>query len=122
MLVCEREELRDLAELAKDVLSQQEFEILALSKLDVPRAEIGERYGLSVRCVERWLERVQRKLDEGREAMQERGRCGMLALTISDIRTGRIGPEHPRYQRGREHLDRCWHCCGSTPIDASQAA
>jgi RNA polymerase sigma factor (sigma-70 family) len=121
-LVAEREELRDLAELAKDVLSRQEIEILVLSRLDVPRAEIGERYGLSVRCVERWLERAQRKLDEGREAMEERGRCAMLALTISDIKTGRIGPDHPRYQRGKEHLDRCWRCCGSTPIEAPEAA
>ena len=121
-LVAEREELRDLAELAKDVLSPQEIEILALSKLDVTRAQISQRYGLSVRCVERRLERAQRKLDEGREAMEERGRCAMLALTISDIKTGRIGPDHPRYQRGKEHLDRCWRCPGSRPIDASQAA
>jgi RNA polymerase sigma factor (sigma-70 family) len=122
LLVAEREELRDLAELAKDVLSQREFEILTLSRLDVSRAEIGERYGLSVRCVERWLERAQRKLDEGRVAMQQRGRCAMLALTISDIKTGRIGPGHPRYQRGREHLDRCWHCRGNTPIGTSKVA
>jgi hypothetical protein len=72
--------------------------------------------------VERWIDRAQRRLDEGREAMDQRGRCAMLALTISDIKTGRIGPGHARYQRGKEHLERCWRCCGSTPIQAPEAA
>jgi DNA-directed RNA polymerase specialized sigma24 family protein len=98
VLVAEREELHDLAELAKDLLSQRELEIVLLSRQGVPRADIGARYGLSVRSVERCLDRVQRKLDEGMAVMSARGRCGMLALTISDIKTGRIGPGHARYR------------------------
>jgi DNA-directed RNA polymerase specialized sigma24 family protein len=115
-VVAEREELHDLAELAKDVLSPHELEILSLSRQGVSRAQIGARYGLSVRAVERCLHRAQRKLDDGVAAMSARGRCGMLALTVSDIKTGRIGPGHPRYERGIAHLRRCRRCRTSAPI------
>jgi DNA-directed RNA polymerase specialized sigma24 family protein len=115
-VVAEREELQDLAELAQDVLAQRELEILSLSRQGVSRAQIGARYGLSVRAVERCLQRAQRKLDDGVAAMSARGRCGMLALTVSDIKTGRIGPGHSRYERGITHLKRCRHCRTSAPI------
>jgi RNA polymerase sigma factor (sigma-70 family) len=118
-MVAEREELRDLAELAKDVLSQQELEIMVLSGQGVPRAEIGARYGLSARAVERCLDRAHHKLDDGIALMSACGRCGMLALTISDIKTGRIAPGDPRYERGIAHLTRCRRCRASTPIDIS---
>jgi DNA-directed RNA polymerase specialized sigma24 family protein len=121
VLVAEREELHDLAELAKDVLSWRELEIVLLSRQGVPRADIGARYGLSVRSVERCLERAQHKLDDGIAAMSARGRCGMLALTISDIKTGYIGPGHPRYEHGIAHLKRCRSCRASTPIEMRQA-
>jgi DNA-directed RNA polymerase specialized sigma24 family protein len=103
-VVAEREELHDLAELAKDVLSQRELEIVILSRQGVARAEIGARYGLSVRAVERCLDRAQHKLDDARAVMSERGRCAMVALAISEIKTGRIGPGHPGYDRGVAHL------------------
>jgi DNA-directed RNA polymerase specialized sigma24 family protein len=115
-MVAEREELHDLAELAKDVLSQRELEIVILSRQGVARAEIGARYGLSVRSVERCLDRAQHRLDDGIAVMSATGRCGMLALTISDIKTGRIGPGHPRYLRGIAHLRRCRSCRARTPI------
>jgi DNA-directed RNA polymerase specialized sigma24 family protein len=121
-VVAEREELRDLAELAKDVLSERELEIMVLSGQGVPRAEIGARYSQSVRSVERCLERAHHKLDVGKELMSAWGRCGMLALTISDIKTGRIGPGDPRYERGIAHLKRCRQCRVSTPIPIQPAA
>jgi DNA-directed RNA polymerase specialized sigma24 family protein len=119
-VVAEREELHDLAELAKDVLSQRELEIMLLSRHGVARAEIAKRYGLSVRAVERCLARAQHKLDDGIAVMSARGRCGMLALTVSDIKTGRIGPGHPRYDRGIAHLKRCHRCRTSAPIPTRQ--
>jgi len=122
VLVAEREELRHRAELARDVLSDREFQIAALSGQGVPRAQIAQRYGLSVRSVERRLERAQRKLDAGLAVMSTRGRCAMLALTIADIKTGRIRPGHPRYESGNEHLNGCWRCRARSPIDARQAA
>jgi DNA-directed RNA polymerase specialized sigma24 family protein len=115
-LVGEREELHDLAELAHDVLSPIEREIVLLSRLGVPRAELARRHGLSVRCVERYLKRAQRRLDEAVATMSVRGRCAMLALTVSDIKTGRIGPGHPRYERGIRHLRRCPQCRTTKPI------
>jgi len=121
-VVAEREELHDLAELAKDVLSQQEVEIMVLSSQGVARAEIGARYGLSVRAVERCLDRAQHKLDEASAVMSERGRCAMVALAISEIKTGRIGPGEPGYDRGIAHLNRCWRCRASTPIPSRQTA
>lgn len=119
--VAEREELRHLAELAREVLSPQELEIMLLSKLGLSRSEIGARHGLSVRQVERSLERSQRKLDQAVEALRAHGRCQMLALTISEIKTGRIGPEHPRYQVAAEHLDGCWRCRGAAPVNERKA-
>jgi DNA-directed RNA polymerase specialized sigma24 family protein len=115
-VVAEREELHDLAELARDVLFKQELEILLLRRQGVARAEIAARYGLSVRAVERCLGRAQHKLDDGIAVMSATGRCGMLALTISDIKTGRIGPGHPRYESGITHLKRCRRCRTSAPI------
>jgi transposase len=104
------------------VLSDREFQIAVLSGQGVPRAQIAQRYGLSVRSVERCLERAQRKLDGGLEVMSTRGRCAMLALTIADIKTGRIRPGHPRYDSGNHHLGGCWGCRATTAIDARQAA
>ena len=121
-VVAERKELRDLAELARDVLSQRELEIVVLSGRGVARAQIGTRYGLSVRAVERCLDRAQHKLDDAIAVMNERGRCAMLALAISDIKTGRIGPGHPRYERGIAHLKRCRRCGARTPIPSRQVA
>jgi RNA polymerase sigma factor (sigma-70 family) len=121
-VIAEREELHDLAELAKDLLSQRELEIMVLSGQGVSRAEIGARYGLSVRSVERCLDRAQHKLNEGTALMSAWGRCGMLALTISDIKTGRIGAGDPRYEPGIAHLKRCRQCRVSTPISIQQVA
>jgi DNA-directed RNA polymerase specialized sigma24 family protein len=121
VMITEREELHDLAEVARDVLSQRELEIVLLSRHGVPRADIAARHGLSVRAVERCLDRAQRKLDDAIAVMSERGRCAMVALAISEIKTGRIGPGHPGYERGIAHLKRCRHCRASTPIDIRQA-
>jgi RNA polymerase sigma factor (sigma-70 family) len=120
--VATREELRHLAEVAREVLSSQELEIVLLSKLGLSRSEIAVRHGLSVRQVERWLERSQRKLDQGADALRAHGRCQMLALTISEIKTGRIGPEHPRYRAAVEHLDDCWRCRATVPVNERNAA
>jgi DNA-directed RNA polymerase specialized sigma24 family protein len=122
IFVGEREELHDFAELAKDVLSQRELEIVVLSGQGVARARIGARYGLSVRAVERCLDRAQHKLDAASAVMSERGRCAMVALAISEIKTGRIGPGHPGYERGIAHLERCWRCRARAPIPIRQAA
>jgi DNA-directed RNA polymerase specialized sigma24 family protein len=122
ILVGEREELCDFLELAKDVLSQRELEIVVLSGQGVARAEIGARYGLSVRAVERCLDRAQHKLDDASAVMSERGRCAMVALAISDIKTGRIRPGDPGYERGMAHLNRCRNCRASTPIPIRQVA
>jgi RNA polymerase sigma factor (sigma-70 family) len=120
-LVAEREELADRAELARDVLTGREREILILRSQGVSRAQIAARYGVSVRCVERRLERAQRTLDEGLAMMRQRGRCAMLALTVSDINTGQIGPGDPRYERGIRHLNRCARCRTTPPIQVAQA-
>jgi len=122
VLVAEREELRHRAELARDVLSRRELEVAVLSGQGVPRAQIAKRYGMSVRSVERYLQRAQRKLDDGLAVMSMRGRCALLALTIADIKTGRIRPGHPRYQRGNEHLNHCWRCRATTAVDGRQTA
>jgi DNA-directed RNA polymerase specialized sigma24 family protein len=121
-MVAEREELHDLAELAKDVLSPRELEIMVLSSQGVSRAQIGARYGLSVRAVERCLDRAQHKLDEASAVMSERGRCAMVALAVSEIKTGRIGPGEPGFERGIAHLDRCWRCRACTPIAIRRTA
>jgi hypothetical protein len=89
---------------------------MVLSGQGVARAQIGARYGLSVRAVERCLDRAQHKLDEANAVMSERGRCAMVALAISEIKTGRIGSGHPGYERGIVHLNRCWRCRARTPI------
>jgi DNA-directed RNA polymerase specialized sigma24 family protein len=115
-VVAEREELHHLAELARDVLSQRELEIMVLSGQGVTRAQIGARYGLSVRAVERCLDRAQHQLDDAIAVMNATGRCRMLALRISDIKSGRISPGDPRYDRGMAHLKRCPHCRASAPI------
>jgi DNA-directed RNA polymerase specialized sigma24 family protein len=121
VMIAEREELHDLAELARDVLTQRELEIMLLSRQGVARADIAARYRLSVRAVERCLDRAQRKLDDASVVMSERGRCAMVALAISEIKTGRIGPGHPGYERGIAHLKRCRQCRVSAPIDIRQA-
>ena len=120
-IVAEREELHDLAELARDVLSERELETV-LSSQGVSRAEIGARHGLSVRAVERCLDRAQHKLDEASTVMSEWGRCAMVALAISEIKTGRIGPRDPGYERGIRHLKRCPRCRARTPIPIGQVA
>jgi DNA-directed RNA polymerase specialized sigma24 family protein len=120
--VAEREELRHLGELVKEVLSDRERGVMALSKLGLKRAQIGERHGLTVRQVERCLERAQRKLDTAVDLMSEMGRCRMLALVIANIKAGRVGPEHPRYTDGMAHLEACWRCRARVPIDQSEAA
>lgn len=120
-LVSEREELVDLAELARDILSDRELSIVLLSRQGVPRAQIAERYGLSVRQVERCLERAQHKLDQGVTAMRTRGRCAMVALAISDIKNGRIGPGDPGFERGMAHLRRCSRCRAITPTGTDRA-
>jgi DNA-directed RNA polymerase specialized sigma24 family protein len=121
-MVAEREELHDLAELARDVLSPRELEIMVLSSQGVSRAEIGARHGLSVRAVERCLDRVQHRLDDASAVMSERGRCAMVALAVSEIKTGRIGPGEPGFERGVAHLNRCWRCRAGTPIPSRQTA
>lgn len=120
--LAEREELRDLAELARDLLDRDELEILVLSGWGVPRCEIARRHGLTVRQVERWIERAQHKLDDGARVMRERGRCAMLTLAISDVKTGRAAPGTPRHERGARHLRRCRHCRTTSPVPQLQVA
>jgi len=90
--------------------------------MGLSRAEIARQHGLTVRQVERSLDRAQRKLEDGMSVMRERGRCGMLALTISDIKTNRIAPGTPRHERGTRHLQRCWHCRATPPLTERQVA
>jgi RNA polymerase sigma factor (sigma-70 family) len=122
LLVAEREELCDLRELAREVLDPVEFEILELVEEGARRAEVAQRFGLSVRQVIRLLGRARRKLDVALAEMREHGRCGMLAPRIADINAGRIGPGEPGWEAGTEHLARCRRCRSSAPPTTSLAA
>jgi RNA polymerase sigma factor (sigma-70 family) len=122
LLIAEREELRDLRELASDVLDPVEFEILELVEEGMRRAEVAQRFDLNVRQVIRLLGRARRKLDVARAEMREHCRCGMLAPRIADIGSGRIGPGDPGWEAGTEHLARCRRCRSSTPATTTLAA
>jgi RNA polymerase sigma factor (sigma-70 family) len=119
-LVAEREELRDLRELAIELLEPREYEIVQLVAGGMRRADVAERMGLSSRQVKRILERARDKLERGRTLQDELGRCAMVARTIAEIRAGATGPADPRRAGTLAHLARCARCRRSLADPASR--
>jgi RNA polymerase sigma factor (sigma-70 family) len=108
--VGEREAIRDLDELLAERLDRLERGVLELREQGFSRAEVATQLNVPASEVRVIAQRARRKLRPALEALEAHGRCGMLALTIADIATGRIGPDSPRWEVGRRHLVRCRAC------------
>jgi hypothetical protein len=99
-LVAEREELRDLHEVAKEALHPQGYTIVRLAASGVRRTVVAKRFGLRLRQVKRVRERARATLEAAWTRLEEQGRCAMVASTLADIGAGTVGPTDPRAQGG----------------------
>jgi DNA-binding CsgD family transcriptional regulator len=63
VLVAEREETRHMRELARQVLEPREYESLILTEYGLSRAELADRFGLTIKQLKALLERARRKLE-----------------------------------------------------------
>jgi RNA polymerase sigma factor (sigma-70 family) len=115
-LVAEREELRDLNEVAMEGLKPREYAIVRLVASGVRRPVVAKRFGLRPRQVKRVHDRARPKLAAARARLEEQGRCGMVATTIADISAGVIDADDPRRGGATKHLAQCPWCRRSQTI------
>jgi len=118
--VGEREEIRDLDELLSERLGWLERRVLELRERGFAREEIATQVRVPLPEVRVIAQRARRKLAPALKLLGEHGRCGMLALTIADIASGRIGRSDPRWLIGQKHLERCGAC--RRTVNASRRA
>jgi hypothetical protein len=108
--VADRQEMGDVGEVLDETLDERERGALVLIWEGLSRREVAEELHINEGQVKRVIERARGKLRPVLERLSTHGRCGMLALTITDIAEGRIGPESPRWELGQKHLARYPSC------------